>query len=179
VKISPSLPGLVLLTSICLLPIGRTVLAESSWLNRSRNLTTTGIPAAPPTAHQFRRLPTDATATIDFGNGEVATASCRRGNFERVGLRHDQVIDVSVQYPAAVAGKTIAVESLDGGQIIAAPKNLVVAGDGTIHFKFRVGHTPGVYQIALHNGARELGLQFWVHDDADPRNNPPVVNPAK
>jgi len=72
------------------------------------------------------------------------------------------MIDIAVQYSNAEAGKTISVEPLDGGQIIAPAKNLIVSSDGTIHFKFHAGHSPGVYQIALRTGGQELGLQFWV-----------------
>jgi len=118
----------------------------------------------------------DATATIDLGTAQPVTASCHNGHFDRVGLRHDQMVDIAVRYCPAVAGQRIIVEPLDGGQIIAPAKNLSVAGDGTIHFKFQAGHQPGVYQIALHNGAREIGLQFWVLDEEHPGNNLPVVN---
>jgi len=67
-------------------------------------------------------VPTDATANIDLGNAAIVTSNCRAGVFDRVGLRHDQMIDIAVQYSNAEAGKTISVEPLDGGQIIAPAK---------------------------------------------------------
>src|SRR5205823_14148591 len=135
-------------------------------------------PARPPTARNSRGLSVDATATIDVGATQPVTATSRRGIFDRVGLRHDQMIDIAINYPVAKAGQAIIVEALDGGQVIGAGKSMIVGTDGTIHFKFRAGHQPGVYQIALHDGAQELGLQFWVLDELNPKNNPPVVNAA-
>jgi hypothetical protein len=147
-------------------------------LEANRNLVTNGRPAPPPGAQKMRRLPVEATASIDFGNGALVTVSSRQGGFDRVGLRHDQTVDIAVQYPEGTSGATIAIEALDGGQIIAVGKNLTVGADGTIRFKFRAGHHPGNYQIVLRQKGRELGLQFWVRDDDHPNNNPPVINPG-
>ncbi len=166
------------LAALFLVSSPRRLQAQSQILEANRALVSTGQPAPPPGARKSRQVPTDATASIDPGTGPLVTISCRKGNFERVGLRHDQTVDITVKYSTAAAGQAITVEALDGGQIIAAPKKLIVGSDGAIHFKFRVGHQPGIYQVALHNGAQELGLQFWVTDEANPRNNAPVVNAA-
>ena len=154
----------------------KSLLAQSSVFEANRNLRTSGQPAAPPGARQARRPATEATAIIDLGNGQSATVLSHKSIFDRVGLRHDQTVDIAVQYLSANVGQAISVDALDGGQVIAVAKNLTVAADGTIHFKFRAGHQPGIYQIALRNGTQELGLQFWVRDEDHPRNNPPVVN---
>lgn len=152
--------------------------AQSPTLEANRAVVSTGKPAPPPGARKSRQIPADATVSIDPGTGQLVTVSCHNGNFERVGLRHDQTVDVTVQYSTAATGQSITVEPLDGGQVVAAAKKLLVGADGAIHFKFRVGHTPGIYQVALRNGGQELGLQFWVTDEANPRNNPPVANPV-
>lgn len=170
--------GLALVAGVFIFVTPGPVLAQSSVLNANRALVSTGTPAAPPSAIKSRHVPADATASIDVGAGVLVTACSRHGNFDRVGLRHDQMVDIAVQYSAANAGQTITVEPLDGGQIIAPSKNLVVGNDGAIHFKFHAGRQPGVYQIALRNGGQELGLQFWVRDDDHPENNPLVVNPG-
>jgi flagellar hook protein FlgE len=177
VKSSHRLLFLVFLTSVCSVAETASLLAQSAILEANRNLSSSGAPAAPPGARKPGRLPIAAVAGIDLGNGQSATVVCHKGSFDRVGLHHDQTVDITMQYSNAVAGQTVTVDALDGGQIIAPAKNLTIATDGTIHFKFRVGHQPGVYQIALHNGTQELGLQFWVFDEEHPRNNPPVVNP--
>jgi hypothetical protein len=77
-------------------------------------------------------LPLDAIAFVDFGNAQSVTAFCHKGSFERVGLRHDQTVDIAVQYSTATAGTPVTVVPLDGGAIVASGKNLIVAADGTI-----------------------------------------------
>jgi hypothetical protein len=154
------------------------VLAQSQSLEASRNLVTTGKSTPAPGALRSQHVAADATAIIDLGTAAVVTAYSRQGSFDRVGLRHDQTIDIAVQYSTAAGGQVVTVEPLDGGQIIAPAKNLVVGNDGAIHFKFRAGHSPGIYQVALRKGGQELGLQFWVRDDEHPGNNPRVINPG-
>jgi hypothetical protein len=176
VKFSRYLLGLAVLVGIySTIGIGR-LFAQSPTLVANRTVVSTGKPALPPSLRKSSRISIDATASIDPDTGALFTISCHKGSFERLGLRHDQAVDVSVQFATAGAGQAIAVEALDGGQIIGAAKNLIVGPDGAIHFKFRAGHTPGLYQVALRNGSQELGLQFWVADEANPRNNPPVLN---
>ena len=176
-KFSDRLLLLGILAGVCLLPgTHSALLAQSSVLEANRNLRTSGPPAPPPGARRDVRLPVEAIASIDFGNNQFVTAVCHKGAFDRVGLRPDQTVDVTVQYSTADAGRIITVEALDGGAVVAPGKTLGVAADGTIHFKFRAGHQPGIYQIALHNRAQELGLHFWVMDDQHPENNPRVVN---
>jgi hypothetical protein len=178
VKFSRYLLGLAVLAGIySIVGVGR-LIAQSSILEANRHIVSSGIPAQPPGAQKLRRLPLEATAFIDFGNAQSITAFCHKGSFDRVGLRHDQTVDIVVQYSTATAGAPVTVVPLDGGAIVASGKDLVVAADGTIHFKFRAGHQPGTYQIALHNGGQEVGLQFWVVDDEHPGNNPVAINPG-
>ncbi len=83
------------------------------------------------------------------------------------------MVDISVQYPRANAGRLIVVEPLDGGRLIANSARLLIAPDGTLAFRFQAGQEPGVYQISLHDGAEELGVEFWVLDPDHPDHNPP------
>ena len=154
------------------------MLAQSSVLETNRNLVSHGPPAPPPGAQRSRGAPIDATASIAFEGGQSVTALCHQGAFDPVGLHHDQTVDIAVQYSTATAGTPITLVPLDGGAVVASARDLIIAADGTIHFKFRAGHQPGVYQIALHNGGQELGLRFWVFDEEHPANNRPVINPA-
>ncbi len=134
------------------------------------------IPAAKASPPNPQRSPIDANATIDDGQAQPVTTISRKGRFECVGLKRDQMVSITVQYPAAMAGHSINAEPLDGGKVVAAAKDLIVGPDGVIFFRFHAGHDVGVYQIALHDGARELGLQFWVLDEDHPERNPHVVN---
>jgi hypothetical protein len=177
VKYSRHLLGLVLTSIFSISAVG-SLCAQSSLLEANRRLVSTGTPTSPPGAQRPRKISVDAIAAIDLGTAQPVTAYCRTGKFDRVGLRHDQMVDITVQYSTGNAGQAVTVEPLDGGQVIAAAKNLVIAPDGAIHFKFHAGHQPGDYQNVLRNGAQELGLQFWVLDEEHPKNNPAVVNPG-
>jgi len=119
-----------------------------------------------------------ATATIDFGNNQSVTANSNGTTFDRVGLQPNQVVDVTVQLSPVIAGRTIIVEPLDGGRVIGPASELVVAADGTFSFRFQAGGEPGIYQVTLHDGAQEIGLQFWVLDPQNPQNNPQVLTPS-
>jgi len=117
-----------------------------------------------------------ATATINFGDGNVVNATSRRGSFDRVGLLPSQVVSVTVQLPLTKAGDTITIEPLDGGSVIGPSNQAVVAADGTFSFTFQGGQDPGVCQVSLHDGTQEMGLQFWVLNQQNPQENPPVIN---
>lgn len=103
--------------------------------------------------------------------------SNKQGSFALVGVRPDQLVQVSVQYPVTKTGRLIVAEALDGGQVLVQGP-LVVGLDSIIRFQFRAAHMPGINHIALRDGAQELGLQFWVLDENHPERNPPVVNPS-
>src|SRR5688572_3732187 len=178
-KPSRCLFGLVVAISIYTLSTAVPVLAQSQSLEANRNLVSTGPPAKPPMAPGGGKPPVDATATVVDDSGAPVVTASRKGIFGLVGLKHDHTVDVAVQYPVARAGRNIHVEALDGGQVIANAKNLTVAADGKIEFKFRAGHDVGVYHIALRDGTEELGLQFWVLDEEHPEKNRPVINPKK
>lgn len=86
------------------------------------------------------------------------------------------MIDVALPL-AGANGRSVAVEALDGGRVISRGRYFTVGADGILRFKFQAGRLPGAYHIALHDGTRELGLDFWVFDRAHPQSDPPVVNP--
>jgi hypothetical protein len=150
--------------------------AQTQTLEANRALVSAGQPAPPPAIHS-RHEPLTATV-VDGTDAPVATLT-REGIFGLVGLKHDHTVDVTVQYPVSSAGRVISAEALDGGQVIVPGRNLTVAPDGRISFKFRAGHAVGSYQVALRDGTDEVGLQFWVLDEQHPENNRPVVNPSK
>lgn len=81
-----------------------------------------------------------------------------------------------MQFSAPKAGHIITVEPLDGGSVISPSNQLVVSTDNTISFQYQPGHNPGISQVCLHDGAQEIGLEFWVLDQQHPENNPSVIN---
>jgi|ERR1700730_2028352 len=96
-----------------------------------------------------------------------------------------------------VPGAIINAEPLDGGTVTVPTGGLVVASNGTVTFTFQATHDPGVNQISLRQAfpapstdpiptvpqanigvglaRQELGLQFWVNDTANPKNNPAMI----
>ncbi len=116
--------------------------------------------------------------TVTSALGKEATARIVDRASERLGLRANEVVDVAVKYGVEKSGTAIAAVPLDGGRVVGAVGKLTVAADGVLRFKFLAGGEVGTYQVSLYDGAREMALQFWVLDEADPRRNPRVVTPA-
>lgn len=136
---------------------------------------TDGQPALPPTSPLLSQIEEGPEITVtDDGGGSVKAKTLNRAS-EQIGLRPNQQVDVSVQYGVAKAGQLIAVIPLDGGIIPGSDKKLVVGSDGSLQFKFKAGHEPGVYQVSLHEGKKEMGIRFWVLDEKDPRKNPAAL----
>jgi hypothetical protein len=134
-----------------------------------------GTAARPPSLPGDVPEPDGPTATVTFNSGQSVRARSSEGLSERVGLRKNQVVNITMHYPVEDAGRSILVLPLDGGRI-TGPKMLTIARDGTIRFKFQIEREPGAYQIMLQDRAQELRLQFWVWDEVHPENNPPTIN---
>ena len=114
-------------------------------------------------------------ATVTVGLGKVVSARRHKITFEKIGLQPQQAIDIALQYPVALAGHRVAVEPLDGGQVLTPAQNLAVAIDGTFTFRYQAGAKPGLYQVRVHYDAQAVALQFWVLDNAHLENSPPVI----
>jgi hypothetical protein len=116
-------------------------------------------------AQKLHGLPLDAIAFVDFGNAQSVTAFCHKGSFERVGLRHDQTVDIAVQYSTATAGTPVTVVPLDGGAIVASGKNLIVAADGTIKNTLGTQSRPPLAhrrKVCLNNEAAEAVCRLTI-----------------
>lgn len=147
--------------------------AQSPSVGATRSLGTSDPPAPPQERPQSS---TEAIAVIRAGLAQPVIVKSSDGSFAQVGLKRRALVDITVQYPVAKAGHAIMAAPLDGGRVIAPP-SLVVARDGVIRFQFQAGNEVGAYQVALHDGAQELGLHFWVLDELHPERNPAVINP--
>ena len=131
---------------------------------------------AAPSAPPLNKLLPDAIANIALGGNKSVTANCFQGLFDRVGLQPNQVVSLSVQLPAALAGRQIIIESLDGG--LVSDTAATVATDGALALQFQAGSQPGMYRVNLRSGPLALGLEFYVLDPTQPENNPAVINPS-
>jgi hypothetical protein len=136
---------------------------------------TTGPPALPPTSPLLPQIEEGPEITVTSDGGGSIKATTLNRSSEQIGLRPNQQVDVSVQYGVTKAGHLIAVIPLDGGLVPGSDKKFTVGLDGALRFKFKAGGQPGVYQVSLHEGAKEIGIRFWVLEEQDPRKNPPVL----
>lgn len=136
---------------------------------------TDGQPALPPTSPLLPQIEEGPDITVTYDGGRSTKAKTLDRASEQVGLRPNQQVDVAVQYGIARAGHLITVIPLDGGLIPGSDKKLAVGLDGALRFRFKAGGQPGVYQVSLHEGKKEIGIRFWVLDEKDPRKNPAVL----
>lgn len=114
-------------------------------------------------------------ATVSLGLGKIVSPRRHKVTFEKVGVQPQQIVDVTLRYPVALAGRSLAVEPLDGGQILTSPQDLKIGSDGTVALRFKAGISPGLYQVRVHYDAQAIALQFWVIDAAHLNNSPPVL----
>ncbi len=145
------------------------------------------LPSPPPTptpppglalAHLPTAPPNLAVAVVTYGTtGGYVVSRCPSGIFELIAVQPDQVVQVTIQYPASQALATVLAETLDGGSITFPAGGSVIDAQGTFSFTFQAGHDPGLNQVSLRQGLQELGLQFWVIDTQNPDNNPPTLDP--
>jgi len=130
------------------------------------------VPPSPP----LDPLPSQPKlATVTVGLGKVVSARRHKIVFEKIGLQPQQTIDITLQYPVDLAGRRVAVEPLDGGQVLTPAQSLAVAVNGTFTFRYQAGTKPGLYQVRVHYDAQAVALQFWVLDNAHLDNTPPVL----
>jgi hypothetical protein len=138
-----------------------------------------GDPANPPSSPLVRHVEDGPQVTVSYNSGKSVGTQIVDRLAERVGLRGNEVVNVSIQYGSAFAGRAVSITPLDGGRIVGREANATVGTDGSLSFKFQATKLPGVYEIALHDQeGDDLGLQFWVFDEQNPKKNPPALYPA-
>lgn len=71
------------------------------------------------------------------------------GSFETVIVDAGTEAGVSLQFPASMAGKPVAVEALDGGTVTGDGGTPTIAVDGSLSFSFSVTTQPGVHRVIV------------------------------
>ena len=112
-------------------------------------------------------------AAVDYGNDAIFQPTKHGIDFDPLGLRPAQVVNITVQFPVELAGQAMIAEALDGGTLSLPEGGLVVAADGTVVFQFQAGGSQGACRIAVHQPDDQNVLNFWVIDPAHPENTPP------
>lgn len=169
---------LSILASICLL--------DHSAIRADENPGANAPLAVPPTS-PAAQMNFDGTVIVNYApeNGEGApsehvSGTTQDGKTDRLpGLQPDQIVGVTLNLGANGAGRTYDAALLDGGALLGVDNGLIADSQGVLRFKFKAGHAPGLYQIALNDGTHEIGLQFWVINEAKPQDNPTVDLPGE
>lgn len=112
------------------------------------------------------------SANVDYGNDAVFQPAKAGIDFAQLGVRPEQSVIITVQFPLEMVGQLIIVEPLDGGIITIPDDGLHVAEDGTINFPFQAGDNVGACRITVHQPDDMNVLHFWIIDNENPENNP-------
>jgi hypothetical protein len=83
-------------------------------------------------------------------------------------VRPNQTVPVTLQFPSAQAGTSVAVTPLDGGRI-SGGGNGVVLPTGQMLFTFSPGAMPGRYRVMVYLPGQQHLLEFYV---VDPNHSP-------
>lgn len=79
------------------------------------------------------------TAGMRFDNGASITLTGGHGLLGRVAARTNQAVAVQLQFPTDLAGEIVAVQSVDGADVIGSANRLVVDSDGSATVQLRLG----------------------------------------
>jgi hypothetical protein len=118
--------------------------------------------------------PVSATATITSASGEERHLPNYDDMLGRVGLAPEQVVTVTLQFPANRAGKPVNAGSLDGGNVslLDNASQLLIATNGTARFQFQADASPGLYRVIIQLEADTYRLEFYVLNLTHPEKNP-------
>ena len=112
------------------------------------------------------------SATVNYGNDSIFCPAKIVTNFDRLGMRAEQALTITVQFPAELSGQTAIAEPLDGGTLTLPENGLIIGEDGNVTFQFQAGTSFGACRIAVHQPDDTNLLQFWIVDPDHPENTP-------
>jgi hypothetical protein len=124
---------------------------------------------APPAAVSYA-----IAATIDYGNNLLFQPEKAGTDFGLLGIRPEQSVTVTVQFPAEMAGQPVTAEVLDGGSLTLPEGGLIADENGQVTFSFQSGIL-GACRINVHLADDANFVRFWVVDLDCPESNPPEL----
>jgi hypothetical protein len=113
------------------------------------------------------------SARVDYGNDNIFNPAKTGTDFGQLGMRPQQVLFITVQFPSELAGQRMIVEALDGGTLSIPEEGVFVGSDGNVTFQFEAGDAFGECRIAVHQPDDTNLLQLWIVDPDHPENIPP------
>lgn len=109
---------------------------------------------------------------VDYGNEAVFKPDKHDFGFDQLGLRPQQTVTITVQFPVELAGTAVVAEPLDGGSVLIPEKGLVVGSEGTAVFQFQGGLWVGASRLSVHVSDDRNLVNFWLVDAEHPENTP-------
>lgn len=110
-------------------------------------------------------------ATVDYGNDVLFYPDKLGTDFGLLGIRPEQPVTITVQFPSEYAGQPVAAGTLDGGAVTLPEGGLIVDSNGLAAFQFQAGIL-GACRVNVHLADDANFLQLWVVDVACPESNP-------
>ncbi len=134
---------------------------------------------APPVPRSFpaRKTPQMGWADAQYViAGKEVRPGNNSGRLSPVKVKPSENVFVSMQWPDAIRGSSVAVEVVDGGRLDdnEISKLLEIGADGNIDFTFVANDMPGRCQVVVRHGMDETALTFWV-ESGRPENEPPTL----
>lgn len=141
---------------------------------------TVDIPPLPaPTVAPASQERIEPKATLLFHGATPLKVKSKEGLFPLTSIRPREVVEIQLQFPVASANTPLIIQAPDGGELLGAPKGVVLGADGTASFRFKVSDQPGLYRISISGAGGSTMLKFWVSDPQNSRANPPVITPQR
>jgi hypothetical protein len=112
-------------------------------------------------AQEGNRFSTAIQMVIDGDTDETRHRTSQSGIMDPIGLFRNEQIGVNLILPSSRINYAVGLAPLDGGEVFGS-ENLTVAGNGTVHFSFKGGETPGLYRVLATIASEQYQLQFYV-----------------
>ena len=106
------------------------------------------------------------------GAGKEKRLPSINGVVPMIMVRPNQVVPVTLQFPADKAGTPVALTPLDGGRINGGTPTVLPTGK--VVLTFTPGVLPGRYRVMVYTPAEQHLLEFYVVDPANPPFRPPA-----
>jgi hypothetical protein len=110
---------------------------------------------------------------VDYGNDAIFEPAKHGTDFEPLGLLPQQIVTITVAFPAELAGQFMIAEPLEGGTLTVPEDGLFIDSTGNVVFQFQAGNAFGACRVSVHQPDDSNFVQLWVVDPEHPENTPP------
>lgn len=115
--------------------------------------------------------------TISYNGNEYVPSENELGIFERLIVHAHQLIEVTQSFPDIVAGTSIRILAMDGGQFSNGTNALIIPLDDNkkIAWSFQAAGYDGLYRVMCETPDERKIFEFWVGPESAvvDRHSPP------